>query len=110
MKMLLLAGVAALSISAAQAKPLIKWQCGRTLVILHESSFGAPKHFVSIEFKPISRRSLYFEWDTDFERKSIDEPETGRGEADYGTATGGEAFLNGKRCNDYVPRKRKEQR
>ena len=116
MKTLLLAGVAVLFLATgtAHAKPVIKWQCGRTLVMLHENSFGAPRHWPSgnetersvyIEFKPVVRgnKILSFEWDPDFERKWIDNPQ-----GDYGTATGGEAWLNGKRCKDYVPDKAKK--
>jgi hypothetical protein len=109
MNKLLVAGVAALAVltaSAASTKPLIKWQCGRTLVILHESSFGAERHSVTIEFKPAVRRNYSFEWNADFERKWVDEPNPGQMEVDYGVATGDEAWLNGKRCKDYVPSKK----
>ena len=104
----LIIAVAALFLAtpAANAKPVIKWQCGRTVVSLHESSFGTPdEHYsVNISFKPAVRRNYSFEWNTKFERKEIEEPNPTETEIDWGVATGGKAYLNGKRCKDYVPK------
>jgi hypothetical protein len=117
MKTLLLAGVAALSVlcaSAAHAKPVFKWQCGKFTVSLHESSvlvadeerYGSltfEPHFpVRRDDQPGPRRSIHFEWDLEhYPTKETGEP------GDYPVLTGGRAFLNGKRCKDYVPVKTK---
>jgi hypothetical protein len=96
-----------LATGTANAKPVIKWQCGRTVVSIHESSFGTPdEHYsVSISFKPAVRRTYSFEWNPRFERKDIEEPTPTETEAEWGVATGGGdgAYLNGK-CKDYVPK------
>ena len=108
MKKLLLTGIAALFLATGtvHAKPVIKWQCGRTVVSLHESSFGTPdEHYsVNISFKPAVRRNYSFEWNPKFERKEIKEPNPTETEGDWGVATGGKAYLNGKPCKDYVPK------
>jgi hypothetical protein len=110
MKKLLLTSSAALFLATGtvHAKPVIKWQCGRTVVSLHESSFGTPdEHYsVSISFKPAVHRNYSFEWNPRFERREIEEPHPTGPEIDWGVATGGgsEVYLNGKRCKDYVPK------
>jgi len=112
MKKALLAGIAALFLAtgAAHAKPVIKWQCGRTVVSLHESSFGTPDEHYSVEisFKPAVHRNYSFAWNPRFERKEIEEPNPTETGGEWGGATGGEAWLNGKRCKDYIPSKTKK--
>jgi hypothetical protein len=114
MKTLLLAGIAALFLTTgtAHAKPVIKWQCGRTVVSLHESSFGTPDEHYSVEisFKPAVRRHYNFGWNPRFERKEIKEPNPTDTEGEWGVATGGgdQVYLNGKRCKDYVPSRTKK--
>jgi hypothetical protein len=82
----------------ASAAPYYKWQCGQYTVILHGSSFGSPEPYASIVFEPhVPSRDIHFKWDLDHSPlKQVDEP------ADWATFTGGVAYLNGKRCKDYV--------
>jgi hypothetical protein len=107
MKKLLLAGVAVLLMAtgAAHASPIYKWQCGQYTVILHGSSVGTPEseRWSYVMFKPSfpPGQDVHFKWPHSGAPKPVDDPE----EEDFAVFTGGKAFLNGKRCKDYVPGK-----
>jgi hypothetical protein len=98
-----------LATGAAHARPVFKWQCGKITVSLHESSVmvADDERYGSLTFEPHlpvrrddqpgPRRSIHFAWDLEhYPTKETGEP------GDYPVLTGGRAFLNGKRCKDYV--------
>src|SRR5262249_53313937 len=109
MKKTLLTSIASLFLAtgAAHATPIYKWQCGQYTVILHASSVGAPEtqRYAYIMFKALfpPGQDVHFKWPHSGAPKLIDDPT----EEDWAVFTGGKAFLNGKRCKDYVPIKTK---
>jgi hypothetical protein len=84
----------------AQATPKYKWQCGQYIVTLHASSAGSEEPYASIVFEPrFPGGDIHFKWDrNNIPAKRVDEPD------DWAIFTGGKAFLDGKRCKDYVPK------
>jgi len=82
----------------ASATPYYKWQCGQYTVTLHASNVGSPEPYGSIAFEPhFPSRDIRFKWNVDHSAlRQVDEP------AEWAVFTGGVAYLNGKRCKEYV--------
>jgi hypothetical protein len=105
LRSLLFAAVGALSVlsaSGASAAPEYKYQCGRYTVTLFGTGVDPEDAYNEISFRPpLPNFEFHFKWQGgDFARKQVDE------EGEWAIYTGGKAWLNGKRCKDYVPSKK----